>query len=214
MMPSEKEMDSILCERHGKRIHGILKDAKIGIAGLGGLGSNIAMMLVRSGINDIVMADLDIVDLSNINRQNYCLEDIGSKKTDATESVLRKINPYMNIEKHHVRLDPSNIKNIFADCSIVCEAFDVPSEKAMLINTLLEQCPGTKVISGSGMAGYGRSDDITTKKISGSLYICGDGIDMEDAEGGLMSPRVNICAGHMANTVLALLIDGEMKNGR
>ena len=206
-LPGKEEIDGALRKRHSADVHDVIKKAKIGIAGLGGLGSNIAAMLVRAGITDIVIADLDIVDISNINRQNYYLHQIGSAKTDATEELLRKINPYITVEKHKVRLDRDNIPMIFNGCDVVCEAFDVPSEKAMLINTLFEKCPDVKVVAGSGMAGFGRSDEITTKKLFGGHCICGDGIDMEGVKGGLMAPRVNICAGHMANAVISILMD-------
>lgn len=207
--PSREELDEALCARHGPDVHNVIKKATVGIAGLGGLGSNIAAMLARAGISQMVIADLDTVDITNINRQNYSLDQIGKAKTDAAEEMLRRINPYLAIEKHKVKLEPSNIPDIFGGCGIVCEAFDVPSEKAMFINTVLEKCPGIKVVSGSGMAGFGRSNEIRTERLFADLYICGDGIDMEDAEGGLMSPRVNICAGHMANTVISLLLKGD-----
>jgi sulfur carrier protein ThiS adenylyltransferase len=208
-LPGKDDLDHALIVRCPPEIYGRLRKVRVGIAGLGGLGSNIAEMLVRAGVSHLVLADLDVVEMSNINRQNYYLDQTGMTKVDATEALLRTINPYMTIKKYHKRLGPSDIPEIFGGCSIVCEAFDVPSEKAMLINTLLERCPGTKVVSGSGMAGFGRSNEIRTERQFADLYICGDGIDMEDVEGGLMSPRVNICAGHMANTVLSLILNGE-----
>jgi len=208
-LPNKDDIENSLCSRHSPEVHNKICGAKIGIAGLGGLGSNIAAMLVRAGVSDIIIADFDVVDISNINRQNYFLEQMGHAKTDATEETLRRINPYITIEKHSVKLDPSNIPEVFGRCDIVCEAFDVPSGKAMLINTILEKCPGIKVISGSGMAGFGRSNEIRTERLFTDLYMCGDGIDMEDADGGLMSPRVNICAGHMANAVISLLMKGD-----
>ena len=212
--PSKEELDEVLSIRHGFEIHNVLKGAVIGIAGLGGLGSNIAAMLARAGINKLVIADFDAVELPNINRQNYYLEQIGKAKTDATEENLKKINPYIMINKYKVKLEPSNIPEIFGGCRVVCEAFDVPSEKAMLINTILEKCPGITVVSGSGMAGYGRSNKIKTDKMFKNLYMCGDGIDMEGVDGGLMSPRVNICAGHMANTVVSILMKEARKYDR
>lgn len=211
-LPDRSDVDRALSSRLTEEMYEAVRSSRIGIAGLGGLGSNIAAMLVRAGVSDLVIADHDIVDITNINRQNYYLEQIGTRKTDATEALLRGINPYITVTKHFTKLDPSNIRNIFEECDIVCEAFDIPSEKAMLINTLLEECPHIKIISGSGMAGYGRSNDITTKRIFQNLHMCGDGIDMEDSAGGLMSPRVNICAGHMANMVLTLLIERDVKD--
>ncbi|MDR2699158.1 MAG: sulfur carrier protein ThiS adenylyltransferase ThiF [Candidatus Methanoplasma sp.] len=209
MLPSRDELEAALCKRHSPEVHGAISKARIGIAGLGGLGSNIAAMLTRAGASHLTIADFDDVEITNINRQNYYLRHIGTAKTDATEEVLKMINPYMTVVKNKVRLDPYNIPGIFGGCDIVCEAFDVPAQKAMLINTLLEKCPGVKVASGSGMAGYGRSDDIRTERLFADLYIHGDGVDMEGVRGGLMSPRVNICAAHMANTVIALLLEGD-----
>ena len=208
-LPRREELEEALCARHSPDVHNAIAKARIGIAGLGGLGSNIAAMLARAGISQMVIADFDVVDITNINRQNYFADQIGKRKVDAAEEVLKKINPYLVIEKHHEKLYPSNIPDIFGECRIVCEAFDAPSQKAMLINTLLEKCPGMKVISGSGMAGFGRSNCIRTEKLFADLYMCGDGVDMEGVKGGLMSPRVNICAGHMANTVIALLMNGD-----
>lgn len=209
-LPSKDEIEKVLCSRHSPDIHYKIRNAKIGIAGLGGLGSNIAAMLVRAGISDLTVADFDVVDISNINRQNYFLEQIGRAKPDATEELLRKINPYITVTKHCVKLDPSNVPEVFGKCDIVCEAFDAPTEKAMLINTILEECPGVKIISGSGMAGFGRSNEIKTERLFADLYMCGDGVDMEETKGGLMSPRVNICAGHMANAVISILIKGDI----
>ena len=210
MSPDEKEIDDILSKRHTPEVHFTIKKARIGIAGLGGLGSNIAAMLARAGVSHLTIADFDSVDMSNINRQNYYPDQIGAAKVDATEELIRRINPYATVEKHNVKLNRSNVPEIFGKCDIVCEAFDIPSEKAMLINTLFEKCPDVKVVSGSGMAGFGRSNHITTKRLFGDHYICGDGIDMENVRGGLMAPRVNICAGHMANTVIALLMKGDV----
>lgn len=208
-LPSKDELDCAVCARHGPEVHSAVKKAKIGVAGLGGLGSNIAGMLARAGASHLIIADFDSVDITNINRQNYYLSQIGKTKVDASEELLRGINPYITIEKHKVRLEPSNIPDIFGRCDVICEAFDIPSEKAMLINTVLEKCPGVKIVSGSGMAGFGRSNEIKTERLFADLYICGDGIDMEGVRGGLMSPRVNICAGHMANTVISLLVKGD-----
>ena len=209
VLPSKDELEAALCKRHSPEVHNEISKAKVGIAGLGGLGSNIASMLTRAGVSHLTIADFDVVDMTNINRQNYYLRQIGTAKTDATEELLKMINPYMTVVKNRVRLDPSNIPGIFGGCDVVCEAFDVPAQKATLINTLLEKCPGVKVVAGSGMAGYGRSDDIRTERLFSDLYICGDGIDMEGVRGGLMSPRVNICAAHMANTVLSILLKGD-----
>lgn len=162
-IPSEKEADLLMSARDPSRIRSKLRSASIGIAGLGGLGSNIAAMLVRSGIGRLVISDMDTVDATNLNRQNYFYDDLGRPKTDATEDLLKRISPCTEIEKHQCRLTPENIPDIYGNCDIVCEALDSAEEKAMFINTVLEKCPDTIIISGLGMAGHGHSNSITTK---------------------------------------------------
>lgn len=201
-IPNEKEAEMLMRARNSPEIHDKLKRTTVGIAGLGGLGSNIASMLTRTGIGHLILADMDIVDATNLNRQNYFQNDLGSPKTDATERILHQINPHADIECHTCRITPYNAERIFSGCDIVCEAFDVPEEKAMLINTILEKCPGTFVISGSGMAGYEDSNIIRTERKFNDLCLCGDGLNEARIGMGLMAPRVNICAGHMANAVI------------
>ena len=63
-----------------------------------------------------------------------------------------------------VKVTPENVKQLFEMYPIVCEAFDKPDQKAMLVRELLGQCPETMVVSGNGMAGLGDTNDITDKE--------------------------------------------------
>jgi len=210
VFPNMKELRMIMSARDSPFVHEKLKGATVGIAGLGGLGSNIAAMLARSGIGHLVIADFDTVEPTNLNRQNYYVNNIGMKKTDSTEEILFQINPFIEITKYFTKIDENNVFDIFGKCDVVCEAFDSPFAKAMLINALLEKCPKIMIISGSGMGGYEDSNLIKTKMRIKRLYVCGDEIN-EAAKGmGLMAPRVSICAGHMANAVIRILI-GSMR---
>lgn len=88
----------------------------------------------------------------------------------------------------------------------MCEAFDKAENKAMLVNSILSECGDTKIVSGSGMAGFGSSNTIVTRKINDRFYLCGDTkSDMNDGL-ALVAPRVAICAAHEANMILRLLI--------
>ena len=205
--PDFNELDMMMSARGPPFVHDRLKGATVGIAGLGGLGSNIAAMLVRAGIGRLVIADFDTVEPTNLNRQNYYIKNIGMKKTDSTEDILLQINPFVKITKHFTKIDENNAIDIFGKCDVVCEAFDSPFAKAMLINTLLEGCPRIMVISGSGMGGYGDSNLIKTEMRIGRLYTCGDSVNEATMGMGLMAPRVNICGGHMANAVIRILMD-------
>ena len=149
-MLTKEQYDAMLIERHGQKVFEILSKACVGIAGLGGLGSNIAMMLARSGIGRLLLIDFDVVEPSNLNRQHYMVSHLGMPKA--------------------------------------------------------ENCPGLPIISGSGMAGYGSSNTIQTKKVMKNLYLCGDQVSGIESVGSLMAPRVQICAAHEANMALRLLL--------
>ncbi len=208
-IPSEAEFDAVKDERFSPQIYEKLKRAKVAIAGLGGLGSHIAVMLARSGVGHLHLVDFDIVDLSNLNRQVYTVGELGMPKTEALKRILLKINPYINVSYEKIKVNNENVKQIFEGFKIVCEAFDNPGAKAMLISELLSRDAETIIVSGSGMAGYGDANEIKTEKRFSRLYVCGDG--KSDAfEGiGLMAPRVMICAGHQANMVVRIILGEE-----
>ena len=102
-----------------------------------------------------------------------------------------------------------NIRELFGEWDIVCEAFDDPSAKAMLVNGILECFPEKKLVSASGMAGFGSSNSIVTKKVSDNFYLCGDMVSAPEYGRGLMAPRVAICAAHEANMITRLILGEE-----
>lgn len=208
-IPTREEINQIMDIRFSEDVHNKLKKAKVGVAGLGGLGSNIAAMLARSGVGNLHIVDFDKVDLSNLNRQNYYINHLGRYKTEVTAEILKSINPYLNITYETIKIDENNAADVFKNVDIVCEAFDKAENKAILINTLFETCKDKKIISGSGMAGYGSSNSIKTTKRMKNLYICGDEKSDINRGMGLMSPRVSICAGHQANMVIRLILGND-----
>ncbi|MDE6833061.1 MAG: sulfur carrier protein ThiS adenylyltransferase ThiF [Ruminococcus sp.] len=209
MIPTEKEFFNTLKERHGEDLQKKISSAKVAICGLGGLGSNIAVALARAGIGSLHIIDFDKVDVSNLNRQQYTAEQVGIYKTVAMTANLKAINPYCEIIPETVGLDENNIPEILRNDYIICEAFDKPEAKAVLVNTVLENFPEKYIVSGSGMAGIGSSNTITTRRVMKNFYLCGDGIsDIADGAGLFMS-RVMICAGHQANMILRI-IAGEL----
>ena len=130
-------------------------------------------------------------------------------KTDALKSLLLKINPYLDIRTDCVKVTDDNLQELFADATIVCEAFDNPEAKAMLVNGILEHFPEKKLVSATGMAGYGSSNTIITKRIMKNFYLCGDGVTAPTYGHGLMEPRVAICAAHEANMITRLILGEE-----
>ena len=130
-------------------------------------------------------------------------------KTDALKSLLLKINPYLDIHTDCVKVTEENLTELFGDNDIICEAFDCPEAKAMLVNGILEHFPEKKLVSASGMAGYESSNTIHTRRITRNFYLCGDRTTESAPGKGLMAPRVAICAAHQANMITRLILGEE-----
>ena len=208
-LPGRDELEGLMAARHTPGVHRRLKAATVGIAGVGGLGSAVAVALARVGVGRLVIVDFDVVEPSNLNRQQYFIDQIGLPKVAALAANLQRINPYVTVESHPTLLDPSNIPTVFSGCSIVVEAFDRADMKAMLVDTVLGQMPGATVVAASGLAGYGPNNAITTRKVSSRLYLSGDGTSEARPGSGLMAPRVAIAAGHQANQVIRIILGEE-----
>lgn len=206
-IPTKEEMLQALEERHGKELQSKFSNASVAICGLGGLGSNIAIALARAGVGKLYLFDFDKVDLSNLNRQQYSVSQLGMYKTDALKENLHQIAPYVNVVTHTVRITENNIKELFDETDIVCEAFDRPEEKAMLVNGIMESFTDKYLVAGSGMAGISSANSIKTRKIAKHFYLCGDETsDVSDGI-GLVASRVMVCAAHQAHMVLRIIAE-------
>jgi sulfur carrier protein ThiS adenylyltransferase len=135
----------------------------IGIAGAGGLGSNIAVSLARVGIGKLVIADFDKVSISNLNRQQFFLDQDGQPKVIALKANLERMNPFCEVITHEIIVTPDNVAQVFGHCDILLEAFDAAEQKQMLIETWQELYPDKPLIAASGLSGYGRNDLIRTE---------------------------------------------------
>lgn len=144
---------------------------KIGIAGVGGIGSNVAVQLVRSGVNKLLFGDFDIIDKSNLNRQFYFYDQIGKYKVNALENNLKKICPTGIFKSEIIRFDRNNIVNFFKDCEIIVEGFDNKINKKILVEELLPLKKMVVITSGIGGTHY---DEIKIKKVSDKFYVVGD----------------------------------------
>ncbi|SKC81840.1 sulfur carrier protein ThiS adenylyltransferase ThiF [Maledivibacter halophilus] len=205
-IPSYEELEALMISRHTPGVHEKIKKARVGIAGLGGLGSNASISLARIGIGYLKLIDFDIVEPSNLNRQQYFIKHLGMKKTEAMKDLISKINPFVKIETKDTYIDENNVEEIFSDVDIIVEAFDNPRSKAKLINIVLQKMPEKKIVAASGLAGYFSSNTIATKKIRENFYLIGDDVSEAKPGCGLMSPRVAIAANHQANTVLRIIM--------
>ncbi len=207
--PTPETLEALMAARHSPGIHKRLRAAAVGIAGLGGLGSSVAVALARIGVGRLILVDYDVVEPSNLNRQQYFVDQIGMNKTDALCATLARINPCVQVEPHFVRLAPPTIPSIFRAAAVVVEAFDQAEEKAMLMETMVRTLPDTPLVVASGLAGYDSANRVQTRKVRRGLYLCGDGESAAQPGQGLMAPRVGVAAHHQANAVMRLLLGEE-----
>ncbi len=177
---------------------------KVGIAGAGGLGSNCAAALTRSGVGKIVIADYDTVSESNLNRQFYFSDQVGMNKVEALLINLKRINPDIEIETVYDRVTKENALNLFSDCDVIVEALDSAVEKGWFIEYITSELPNIPLVAASGIAGIGNLNLLEVNKY-GNLYICGDQISEVDQDNHPYAPKVGIVALMEADTVLHLL---------
>lgn len=181
----------------------LIQSKKVGIGGAGGLGSNCAMVLVRSGFKNLEIIDQDLIDASNLNRQQYFSAEIGFPKVDKLKQRLLDINPDANILIHQTKWDESKAESFFKGFDFIVEAFDVTDWKYRFVQYYAPRF--AVIVSGVGMAGLSEKKPMTVKKM-GNVYICGDR-DTDSAQGHPpMAPRVTQCAAMMAEIILDLAL--------
>ncbi|MBI3579120.1 MAG: molybdopterin-synthase adenylyltransferase MoeB, partial [Ignavibacteriales bacterium] len=102
-----------------------LKAASVLIAGMGGLGSPVAMYLAAAGIGKLGIVDFDVVDGSNLQRQIiYATNNIGQSKLSSSIQTIKSLNPNVNIQAHEIRLSSENALEILRECDIVVDCTD------------------------------------------------------------------------------------------
>ncbi len=181
----------------------LIQSKKVGIGGAGGLGSNCAMMLARSGFKHLEIIDQDVIDASNLNRQQYFTAEIGLPKVNVTKKRLLDINPDARIITHHTQWNENIGENLFRGYDFIVEAFDNTDWKFRFVQFYASRFP--TIISGVGMAGLLEKKPMTKKKV-GNIYFCGD-MSTDSAQGHPpMAPRVTQCAGMMAEVILDLTL--------
>lgn len=199
------EWNAALIARHGASLHEKFSSATVAVCGLGGLGSNIAISLARAGVGKLILIDFDRVDITNLNRQQYRVSQIGKPKTEALRENLLAIAPFLQTQVYTVRMTEENAARLVREADVVCEAFDDAQAKAMLVNCVCEELPKTYLVAASGMAGLASPNVIKTRRIGQRFYLCGDGVSDVKSGLGLVAPRVMLCASHQALTVLRIL---------
>ena len=204
-VPSREVMREALNIRHGEDLQNKISAARVAVCGLGGLGSNIAIALARAGVGHLNLIDFDRVDLTNLNRQQYAVGQLGQYKTDALRETLSLVSPYCDVTCDTIQVTEENLLDLLKTEDYICEAFDRAEAKAMLVSGVLEHFPEKYLVAASGLAGLGSANTIQTRRVSQRFYLCGDGTSDSSVGLGLVASRVLVCAAHEANMILRLI---------
>jgi sulfur carrier protein ThiS adenylyltransferase len=203
--PEQHELEALMLSRQPEAITRLLKAACVGIAGAGGLGSVVAENLARSGVGKLVIADFDVVEPSNLNRQRYTLAQLGLPKVQALAENIQSFNPFVSVVAMQERITFDNAGDLFRGCAIVAECLDSAVEKASIVSGILKHMPQAKIVAASGLAGIGDGGAVTARKIFNRLYLVGDSVS-DPADGtGLFASRVGIAASQQSHIIIRLL---------
>ncbi|MFP4473671.1 MAG: sulfur carrier protein ThiS adenylyltransferase ThiF [Candidatus Omnitrophota bacterium] len=177
-----------------------LQSLKVGIAGTGGLGSNIAVMLARSGLCQFCLLDRDRLEAANLNRQHFFPEHIDRPKVTCLKEQLVTINPDISCREYYLEWSPGQPNDPFPQCDILFEAFDGAETKARFIDYYSGMVPC--LISGNGMCGLNPLEPLPVRRVA-DVFVVGDGVTDVSPEQPPLAPRVTACAAKMAEIGLA-----------
>ena len=184
------------------RLHG----CTVAVIGCGGLGSNVAEMLVRSGVGRLTLVDFDTVDERNLNRQFFFRDQIGMPKVIALAENLQRIRSDVRLDLVQDRVTPENLVGLVRGACAIVEAVDEAGVKAMIVNTCLAELPDIPLVTASGLAGYGSTNAIVTERMADGLYVVGDlTSDVRDGH-PLFASRVMAAAAAQAHAVVRVLL--------
>lgn len=173
-----------------------LAQSKVLVIGMGGLGSPVALYLAASGVGTLILADYDVVDLSNLQRQIAHFQgSIGANKAESANTSLLRINPHLKTELIKTRLDGIAMANLVETADLVIDSTD-NAESRYLINQV---CWKSKkpLISGAAIRWEGHVSMFDGSNISSPCYRClypntNQSVDLNCANNGVISPLVGI----------------------
>lgn len=179
----------------------------IGIVGAGGLGSNLAVILCRLGFTRLVVADFDLVEPSNLNRQIYHYDQVGLPKVEGLERIVASVLPEIDLKTHFIRISRDNIAQYFENCAVVADCTDLAQNKSQIVEAVLTILP-CPVVSVSGIGGRLTSDKLQCeRKFGDRLWVIGD---RRSSDGiGVAAPAVLATAAAMAEVVYDICRDQQ-----
>ena len=183
--------------------------AKVLVVGLGGLGSPAALYLAATGVGHLVLADFDLVDLSNLQRQiAHGTGDIGRLKVDSARDAIHELNPNTRVTCISVRLDDESLRDIITDIDLVVDGSDNFATRFMVNEVCVET--GTPMVSAAAIQLEGQIMVYDPNVEDCACYRClyqeaNDG-QFNCAENGVAAPVVGIMGSIQAMEALKLIV--------
>lgn len=198
--------EPVACAPDQAAVRARLAQARVGIVGAGGLGSNAALMLVRSGVGALTIADFDVVEVSNLNRQMYFPDQVGRPKVQALAETLLRLEPELDVRLVYDRVTPENLAPLFGDVDVLIEAVDSAEAKKMLVESVCALLPETPFVWASGLAGCEDANRIETRRIGDHVWVVGD-LEADVRDGlPLLASRVMVASAHEAHAAIRVLL--------
>jgi molybdopterin-synthase adenylyltransferase len=110
-----------------------LAESRVAVAGAGGLGGQVIVLLARVGVGTLVVVDCDRFDETNLNRQALCIEEtLGEPKARVAAEAVAAINPGVRVIPHQVKLNGDVIDRVLAGCDVVVDGLDNVPDRLLL----------------------------------------------------------------------------------
>ena len=195
-----------------------LLQSRVLIVGLGGLGCPVAMYLAAAGVGQLVLADNDVVDLSNLQRQiAHTSADIGRNKAASAADTVLALNPGTKVEVVTARMTGSLLETVMAGCDAVVDCCDNFATRFELNAAALRH--RVPLVSGAAIRLEGQVS-VFDARVPGSpcyrcLYAGTEELDASCSSNGVLAPLVGMVGSIQATECLKLLAGfGEVLGGR
>ena len=170
---SEKELDrysrQVMLEEIGYQGQLKLKQAKVCVVGVGGLGNPIVTRLAAMGVGNIRIVDRDVIELSNLHRQTmYDEDDVGQVKVEVAAKKLKKINPQVEIEVLPVSVNDYTALDVVDGCDVVIDALDSVDARYSLNKACVKK--NIPFVTGAAVGTTGQLFTVLPKK--NACYFC------------------------------------------
>jgi adenylyltransferase/sulfurtransferase len=195
-----------------------LLNAHVAVIGAGGLGSPVALYLAAAGVGRLTIADHDVVDLSNLQRQIlHDSRDLGRPKVESARDRLQALNPDVSIVPLQARIDPQQLQALVRQVDVVVDASDNFATRFAVNAACVDS--GTPLVSGAAIRLEGQLSVFEPARADSPCYRClyreGDEPDQTCTDNGVLAPVVGVIGSLQALESIKLLTGiGETLCGR